>query len=108
MRSFTAKFTGFAWRLKIYESRLYITQADEKLEKAISAKRIPFTHHKEMNTQAYLNPRFDVYFTAYATVGSSDQGKKVSLKPFKVQVSQSSGDFTTPDFGEVELSNFNI
>ena len=104
--SFKAKFTGFAGRLNIFKTKLYITKADAQLKKSIENHSIEFKYYNEIDANAYLIPRFDLYATGYATVGTEAYGKIASAKPFKVQVSPTLGDFTTPDFGEVQLNSF--
>lgn len=100
--TFDAKFTGFASRMNAYNAQLYILDASDNLRKAIENQGIIYEYHSEIGENAYKIPRFTLYMKGWTVIGNYNYTEKYSEEPFKLQVSETLGDYTTPEFGELE------
>jgi hypothetical protein len=103
--TFDATFTGFAGRMSVKNTRLYITYASDNIANAIEKQGISKEYYSEIGTTAYKIPRFTLYMEGYTSVGDR-YSQKYSDKPFNLQVSDALGDYTTPEFSGLDEDEY--
>lgn len=104
--SFDAKFAGFATRMHLSHTKLYVVKASPDIIRAIQNQGIACSFHEEIHAKAYQVPRFTVYVQGYATIGSSPGRRLIAKDPFKLQLSETLGDYTTPAFDHLEKNRY--
>jgi len=98
--TYEATFEGFATQLQIHDTKLYVVSGPESFETAaenagLSKVSIPNSAYKS----GYPIDRFTVYMQGDAVLSEGGYSKKFTA-PFKVQLSNGLGDFTTPEFSQ--------
>jgi hypothetical protein len=103
--TFDATFAGFAGRMSVNNTQLYIMSANSNIMSEIENQNISKEYYSEIGTSAYKVPRFTLYMEGYTSIGDY-YSKKYSDKPFKLQVSDALGDFTTPEFSGLDENKY--
>lgn len=104
--TFDATFTGFASRMTIKNTQLYIVNASSNLADAFKKQGVDFQYHSEIGTRAYKVPRFTLYLQGYTSIGKYHYNSIYSVKPFELQLSDALGDYTTPEFKITNKSQY--
>lgn len=103
--TFDATFTGFAERLSVENVQLFIQASrDNNLNRAIKEQGISEEIIEGIGLMAYKIPSFTLSITGLATVG--DDPSMIYSKAINLQVSDDLGDFTIPEFRELDKDRY--
>lgn len=96
---YEATFESFATQLQIHDTKLYVIDAPQSFVSAAENADLSKVSIPGSYTSGYPIDRFTVYLKGDAIL-SAGSYSKYFFAPFKVQLSNSLGDFTTPEFSQ--------
>lgn len=91
-------FAGFAGRMSVNNTELYITGGNSQLIEALEKQGVPKKYYNEIGSNAYKISKFNLYMKGYVVKGQYAYNRVYSKERFNLQLSHALGDFTTPDF----------
>ena len=97
--TYKATFEEFATQLQVHNTKLYVVSGPASFETAAKNKGLKKEVIPNLGggyTLGYPISRFTVYLKGNVALGSND----IYKAPFKVQLSNGLGDFTTPEFSK--------
>ena len=103
--SFDATFEGFAERMSVKNVQLYVRDASSNIMDAIENQGISEEVHKEIGHVGYKIPHFTLNMIGMASIGD-DYSKIYSDKVFTLQVSDVLGDYTIPEFRDLDKDKY--